>query len=144
MACTPAFTTGEHASSGSNITNHGRMPQREDRIIPGGDEFMGDKVMIADLLHRFHHRRVVNLLGIIQLTATGIASRMQVADVVSMQSQTTNDVSIHDADVVDVEQQLEVGASDLLDEVHAKVHVIPEVAWMTFHRVTTVSGIQVL
>lgn len=127
-----------------HITHHRRVAEGEDGIVPGGDEFVGDEVVVTDFQHGLHHGGIVDLLVLVQLAAAGIARRVQVADVVLVEAQAADDVAVHDAHVVDVEQQLEVRAADVLDEIHAEVHVIAEVAGVALHRVGAVAGVQVL
>lgn len=105
---------------------------------------MSNEVVVADLQQRLHDGGVVDLLVLVELAAAGISSSVNVADVVLVETQTANDVAVHDADVVDVEEQFEVGAADVFDEIDAEVHVIAEVAGVAFHRVGAVAGVQVL
>jgi hypothetical protein len=64
---------------------------------------------------------------------------VDVADGVFVEAQAADDVAVHNADVVDVEKELEVRATDLLDEIDAEVHVVTEVAGVAFHRVGAVA-----
>lgn len=120
------------------------MAQRQNRIIPGGDEFVSDEVVVADFEQRLHDGGVVDLLVLVELAAARISSSVNVADVILVNAQAANDVAIHDANMVDVEEQLEVGAADLLDKIDAEVHVIAKVARVAFHRMGAVAGVQVL
>ena len=69
---------------------------------------------------------------------------MKVADVILVKTQAANDITIHDADVIDVEQELEAGTTDGLDEIDAEIDIVPEVARMALHGVRAVAGVQVL
>ena len=51
-----------------------------------------------------------------------------------------DDVAVHDLDVVDVEQQLQVRRADPLDDVDAIVGVVSLVAGMPLHRVRADRG----
>lgn len=120
------------------------MAQGEDGVVPGGDEFMGHKVMVADFLNRTHDRWIVDLLVIIQLATPWIARGVKVSDVVLVQAQAADDVTVHDAHMIDVKEQLEIWAADLLDQIHTEIHIIAEVAGVPFHGVRAVPGIQML
>lgn len=105
---------------------------------------MSDEVVVADFEQRLHDGGVVDLLVLVELAAARIAGCVDVTDVVLMETQAANDVAVHDADVVNVEEQLEIGAADVFDEINTEVHVIAEVARVAFHRVGAVAGVQVL
>lgn len=127
-----------------HITHHRRVTQGEDGIVPGGDELVGDEVVVTDFEDGLHDGGVVDLLMLVELAAAWISCGVDVADVVLVNAQAANDIAVHDADVVDVEEQLEVRAADVLDEIDAEVHVVAKVAGMAFHRVGAVTRIQVL
>ncbi len=94
----------------SNITHHRGVSQGEDGVGPGGDEFVGDVVVVADLLEGLHDGGVVDFLVLVELAAAGIAGGVDVADGVFVEAEAADEIAVHDADVVDVKEELEVGA----------------------------------
>ena len=56
-------------------------------------------------------------------------------DIVAVLADPADDVAVHDLDVVDVEEQLQAGRADPLDDVDAVVGVVALVAGMPLHRV---------
>lgn len=100
---------------------------------------MRNEVVVADFEQGLHDSRVINLLVFVQFAATRIAGSVDVADVILVHAQTADDVAVHDADVVDIEEQLEIGAADLLDEIDTEVHIVTKVAGVAFHRVGAVT-----
>ena len=122
-----------------DVTHHCGVAEGEDGVAPGGDEFVGGEVVVADFEEGLHDGGVVDLLVLVELAATGIAGGVDVADVFFVNAQAADDVAIHDADVVDVKKQLEIRTADLLDEIDAEVHVVAEIAWMAFHGVGVVA-----
>ena len=69
---------------------------------------------------------------------------MNVADRVGVLPEPADDVAVHDRDVVDVEEELQVGGADLVDEIDAEVDVVAEVAGMPLHRMGRITGIEML
>ena len=63
-------------------------------------------------------------------------------DVVAVLADAADDVAVHDLDVVDVEEQLQVGRADPLDDVDAVVGVVALVAGMPLHRVRADAGVE--
>ena len=56
------------------------MTEGKDWVIPGGEELMGDEVVVADCREGPHHGRIVDLLRVIELTPARIAGGVDVVD----------------------------------------------------------------
>ena len=113
-------------------------------VVPGGDELLGDVAFVAGFDDLAEDGGVVDFLGVIEFGAAGVAGGVVVADELVVLADAADDVAVHDGDVVDVEEEFEVGRADAADEVEAEVGVVAEVAGMAFHRVGVVAGVEVL
>ena len=66
----------------------------------------------------------------VQFSATGITSRIDVVDRFPALMNAANQVTVHDLDVVYIEQQSKPGDPDFLDDLHAVIDVVPSVTQM--------------
>src|SRR5262245_30376433 len=113
----------------SDVAEHHRLLQPRQRVA-GRDELLADVALVADLDERFHDRLVGDLLLVVELAAAGVARGVDVADVVLVLADAADHVAVHDLNVVDVEQELQVRRADPLDDVDAVLGVVPLVAGM--------------
>ena len=77
--------------------------------VAGGDEFLADVPLIADFEQRLHDWRIVDFLLLIELTAARVAGCVHMRDVVTVLAKARNDIAVHDLNVIDVEEQLQIG-----------------------------------
>src|SRR4051794_37133132 len=66
----------------SHITQPHRLPQPLERVARR-NELLADEALIVDLDQLSHHRRVVDLLPLVELAAAGVAGGVDVADQVA-------------------------------------------------------------
>ena len=67
---------------------------------------------------------------------------MDVADDIVILPQTADDIAVHHADMVDVEQQFHVRQIDLADNVRAVIEVVALIAGMAFHGMRMVARVE--
>ena len=103
---------------------------------------MGDVAGVSSREYGFEDGWIIDFLGIVEFASPRIARRMVVTDVVFVFPDASDDVSVHDRDMIDVEQQFEIGRSDLFDEIDAEIDIVAEVSGMPLHRMGAVSGIE--
>src|SRR5207245_5735742 len=103
----------EHRPLISDVAECHGLPQPVERVA-GGDELLPDVALVTNLQERLHDRLVADLLLVVELAATGVAGRVDVADIVPVLADAADDVAVHGLDVVDVEEELEIRRADPL------------------------------
>ncbi|MFM1944474.1 MAG: hypothetical protein RI897_3456 [Verrucomicrobiota bacterium] len=111
------------------------MAEGEDGVGPGGDEFLGDVAGVAGIEKGLEDTGVVDFLGVIEFGAAGVAGSMHVSDDIVILADSADHITVHDLDVVDVEEEFHVRRIDFTDEVDTEVDIIAEVAGVAFHGV---------
>ena len=86
---------------------------------------------------------MIDLLGVVELSATGNAGGVHVTDVVLVLTDAADHIAVHDLHVVDIEEQFHPRRVDAFDQVDAQVDIVTEVAGMPFHRVRVIARVQV-
>src|SRR5262249_830147 len=111
----------------SHIANPEPLCQRLDRLT-GRNELLAQKTVVAGRQNRFHKRRVIQVLGVVDLVPAGHAAGVVVGDVLLILADGGDHVAFHDLHVIDVVQQPKARRAKLLDQLHAPrrlvVHVI--------------------
>lgn len=120
------------------------MPEREQRIVPGGDELLRHVAFVSGLQYLAHDRWVIDLLGVVQFGASGIPGGVVMPDEFMVLPDAPDHVAIHDRHMVDVEKQLEMLRADLFHEIEAEIDIVAEVTGMALHGVGVVAGVEVL
>jgi len=90
-----------HVAQAHGLAQHGQ------RIRVGMNSWPTCRV--THLEQRFHNGPVVDLLFVIQFAPAGVARGVDMAQVVLVLADASDDIAVHDLHVVDVEQQLEPG-----------------------------------
>ena len=67
---------------------------------------------------------------------------MDVADRIGVLTEPADDVAIHDRDVIDVEEELQVGGANAFDKIDAEIDVVAKVARMPLHRMGGITGVE--
>ena len=70
---------------------------------------MSDEACIPGLQNFFHDRWVIDLLGVVEFSAARVARCVIVPDILFVLPNASNDIAVHDLDVVDVEEEFHVG-----------------------------------
>ena len=104
---------------------HGFFQTRQ--RVPLRDELLRYVAFEAGIDNGFHHRRIVDLLRLVDLVPTGVTARMVVPNVLMILANGPDDVTFHDLHVVDIIQQLEVVRPHTLAEVRAPGGMIAHV-----------------
>ena len=103
--------------------------------ITFGPVLVADVALVGSGGDSLHDRRVVNLLLVVEVLATGVASGVEVADAVDVVGDVADEIAFHDLHVVDVVEQLEAGRADGLAQGHAPGGAVALVVGMVDPRV---------
>ena len=85
---------------------------------------MADEPRIAGFGNGAHDGRVVDLLGLVQVVATGVAGRVEVPYVADVVPDGPDQVAFHDLHVIDVVEQLDPRRADTLADGHAPLGAV--------------------
>ena len=80
------------------------MSQGEDGIVPGGDEFLGDVTGVTSFEDLAHDGWVIDFLSVIDFSTAWISSSVIVGDVLMVITDAPDDVTVHDRDMINVEE----------------------------------------
>jgi hypothetical protein len=77
--------------------------------------------------NRFHHRRVIQLLCVVNLMTARNTASVVVGNILMAVADGANDVAFHDLHVVDVVKQFEVFGADAFDQLDSPFGVVSHV-----------------
>ena len=111
----------------SHVADQHALLERGQRIGALRHEFLAHVAFVAGLHDGLHDRRVVDLLGVVDLVPAGHAAGVVMADVLVVLPDGGDDVALHDLHVVDVVEQLEPLGAHLLADLDAPRGVVAHV-----------------
>ena len=91
-----------------NVTQ-GDCLRQSSKGIARGNKLLAYVSLVSDFDQRFHDRLVSDLLLIIQFGSARIAGSVNMANVILVLMNSANHITIHDLDMVDIKQQLQIG-----------------------------------
>ena len=94
--------------SGIRAHLHG-LPEGLEGVFGGGDEFVGEEVGEFLFFDFSENGGVVDLLGVVEFATAGVAGGVEVADEVFVLAEAADEVAVHDGDVVEIEEEFDVG-----------------------------------
>ena len=110
--------------------------------VAGGDEFLAHESLVLDLKEGFHDGRIVDFLLIIEFSTARVACGVDVPDHVPAFADATDNVPVHDLDVINVEEQFDPGRADGIEDFHAVVDMIALISGMSFVGVAIVPTVE--
>ncbi len=103
------------------------LPQRGQLVLALWNELLADVALVTGLQDRANDRRIIELLAVVDLRATGHAARVVVTDVFVKLADSPHAVALHDLHVIDVVEQLEPVRADRLAKLDAPLRVVAHV-----------------
>ena len=127
-----------------DITNFNRMFERFGMIVPGRDIFLSNVALVSGFQYGTKNRRVIELLILVEFAAAGIASSMIMPDPSMQFAYSSDHVTVHDLNVINIKKQFEVRRIYLFDQVDTQMDIVAKVAWMPLHGMAVVAAVEVL
>ena len=90
-----------------------------------------------------HDRREIDFLFVVQFVSTRVPCDVDMSDDIDELIEAAHDITVHNLNMVDIEEHLYAIGSDRANNFGNEIDIIPLVAWMPFHRMGAISGIQV-
>src|SRR4051794_16355827 len=103
---------------------------------------MSHEAVVAYLFESTPYWWVVNLLITIEFPPSWISGSMNVSNHIPVLVHSTDHISMHNLDVIDVEEQPDEWRPNLTDNFGAVIHIVTLVARMAFHGMCIISGIE--
>lgn len=101
--------------------------------IAARDPLVPDVAGILGLLKGLHHGAIVDFLVFIDHSTTWVAGDLDMTDEFMVRFDPTDEIAVHDLDVIGVEEHLEAGGRDGADDVEAFVEMIALISGMPHH-----------
>lgn len=111
------------------------MSQREHWIGPCGQKFLCDEACVSGSEDSRHDSGVVDFLQLIKFFSAWVAGGVVVCNELVILFDSADDIAVHDLDVVDIEQQPEVGGIHAAYQIEAAFDIITEIPRVSFHGV---------
>ena len=100
--------------------------------VSSRNELLTYESLVVNIKQGLHYWRVVDFLFVVQFTATRVARRMDVTDVLSALVNTPNNVSIHNLYMINIKKKLQLGRTHFFDNIDAIIDMISLVTRMPF------------
>ncbi len=91
-----------------DVTERHGVAERIDLVWPRRNELLSDIAFIAGLQDCSHDGRIIDLLVLIDFASARTAGGVVMTDDIFESMQATDDISVHDLNVVDIEEKLHV------------------------------------
>ena len=114
----------------SHVAAAHRLRQRNQRGGVDRQELLADVAFVAGGGDRFHDRRIVEFLAVVEFVAAGNAGRMVMADVFVELTDARDHVSFHDLHVIDIVEQFQPWAADAADDFDRPFDLVAEIIGM--------------
>ena len=112
--------------------NPHRLVQRC-HLVPQRHKLLPHVTLIAGVQDRLHDGRIIDFLGVVDFVATGIPRCVIMGDIRMNFLDPRDDVTLHDLDVINIEQNLHPLRPDLLANFNRRFQRIAKIIGMTPH-----------